>query len=453
VALVLYGGVSLAVYENGVSRCFYDLVRRRGVFDIVLELLDASAVVDVVTGTSAGGINGLFLAAALESGTEFAPSADLWRRLADLGELFREPKRSADIESLFDGEYLHQELFKAFEELCQVANPTYESPGEMDVFITGTDLDGHRRRYLDSLGAEIDDKEHRVVFHLEHRPGRKSLGISEAKTGVNPKKQAAILGTLARITASFPLGFPPVQGSALDAAVQQALNETSKILPTDESMFVEGRSFVDGGVLDNKPFGPALRAIFYRMPAGVVDRRLFYVEPDPVPFAGVPKKEHSPIAVGIAALTAIPGHEGIAEDLEQLLTHNQRVRWLAHLKDTLLQRLGQNAGGAAPPSSTYLQTRIDCVARSLVLSSDAVPSAGDYPKDATRVILLEGIRCELRKRIENTLGNIDPHTCILKHILAFEAGGGKSGPPVIPGSPDAVLRPRAPRDALSTRLL
>src|SRR5262249_33604279 len=89
VALVLYGGVSLAIYANGVTRCVYDLVRSRGVFAILCELLDASAVVDVVAGTSAGGINGLLLTAALESGAEFAPLADLWRRLGDLGTLLQ----------------------------------------------------------------------------------------------------------------------------------------------------------------------------------------------------------------------------------------------------------------------------------------------------------------------------------------------------------------------------
>lgn len=55
VALVLYGGVSLAVYENGVTRCFHDLVRGRGVFGLVLDMLEASATVDVISGTSAGG--------------------------------------------------------------------------------------------------------------------------------------------------------------------------------------------------------------------------------------------------------------------------------------------------------------------------------------------------------------------------------------------------------------
>ena len=71
VALVLYGGVSLAVYENGVVRCFYDLVKKKGIYGPLLEMLEADATVDVVAGTSAGGINGLMLGAALENGTDF----------------------------------------------------------------------------------------------------------------------------------------------------------------------------------------------------------------------------------------------------------------------------------------------------------------------------------------------------------------------------------------------
>ena len=32
IALALYGGVFLAIYENGVTRCFYDLVKEKGSF-------------------------------------------------------------------------------------------------------------------------------------------------------------------------------------------------------------------------------------------------------------------------------------------------------------------------------------------------------------------------------------------------------------------------------------
>jgi predicted acylesterase/phospholipase RssA len=100
IALVLYGGVSLAVYENGVSRCFYDLVKGNGVFKLLLKLLDAKAVVDVIAGTSAGGINGLLLAAALESGTDFTNTADLWLSQGDFGVLLGELKRTSKAESI-----------------------------------------------------------------------------------------------------------------------------------------------------------------------------------------------------------------------------------------------------------------------------------------------------------------------------------------------------------------
>jgi predicted acylesterase/phospholipase RssA len=408
VALVLYGGVSLAVYENGVTRCFYDLVHENGVFDILLRLLDAKAKVDVVSGTSAGGINGLFLAAALESGADFAPLADLWRQLGDLGALLPDPQHANEAEALLDGEYFHCELVKAFQTLCTVDDSCqHHHDSEMDVFITGTDLDGHARRYRDSLGNEIADKEHRVVFHLQHRPERKSLGVSKAKAQVDVNLQANILGAIARITASFPLGFPPVRGSELKPDVRKALGEIARQQTTTSGSFADGRFFVDGGVLDNKPFGPALRAIFYRMPGGVVDRRLFYVEPDPKPFVDpptlsrpastehrmspqrYPKPTHRPLAVGLASLTSIPGHEGIADDLESLLAHNQRVHWLLTLKKTLCKSAQLMQALASPPPLAYVQARIDCVVRSLVSNGDAVPSVRDYPQDKTREQLLD----------------------------------------------------------------
>lgn len=413
VALVLYGGVSLAVYENGVTRCFYDLVRGRGVFRILGELLDASAKVDVIAGTSAGGINGLFLAAALESGAEFAPLADLWRRLGDLGTLLRDSKHAAVAESLLDGDYFHSELIKAFEQLCRVKNREYESPGEMDVFITGTDLDGHARRYCDSLGNEISDKEHRVVFQLQHRPYRKSLGISEEKNKVDANQQAAILGTVSRITAGFPVGFAPVLASKLDSVVQEALERASRV------GFKVERSLVDGGVLDNKPFGPVLRAIFYRMPTSIVDRRLFYVEPDPVPFVDAPGKEHRPLAVGMESLTSIPGHEGIADDLERLIEHNQRVKWLSSLKDTLQGSTGKKVGAASDPSCLYLRSRIESVARSLVLAADGAPSVLNFPKDTKRSILLDQITKELIQRVGSDLQKLDPFDVLFQLRRAF----------------------------------
>ena len=43
--LVVYGGVSLAVYMNGVCREFYNAVRGRGVYKLIKALTDADIVV------------------------------------------------------------------------------------------------------------------------------------------------------------------------------------------------------------------------------------------------------------------------------------------------------------------------------------------------------------------------------------------------------------------------
>lgn len=403
IALVLYGGVSLAVYENGVTRCFYDLVRKRGVFKILLDLLSSTATVDVVTGASAGGINGLMLAAALESGREFSPLGNLWRRMGDMGRLIRKEGDADNAESLLDGEYFHEELVKCFQEVCK-ADPEYQSPGEMDVFVAGTDVDGHLRRYRDSLKREIDDKQHRVVFHLKHRPQRKCLGLPVAKSKANPDDQAKILGAIGRITASFPLAFPAVKGALLDENVCKALGSVSSLNK------IEKRTFVDGGVLDNKPFGPALRAMFYRMPEGIVNRRLFYVEPDPVPFKDEPKPNHSPVAIGIAALTSIPGHEGIADDLDKLLEHNERIRWLNLLREEIEQReVPEDITDAPQFSPAYISTRIECLARSLIIDCDGAPSVQDYPKSKRAIKTLEAVRSRIAQRIQGEISRLDKY--------------------------------------------
>ena len=117
IAIVLYGGVSLAVYENGVVRCFHDLLQKRGIFSVLLELLDADATVDVIAGTSAGGINGLMLAAALENGADFSTTADLWRKDGDFGRLLRDVGKADDADLLAWGDTLRQRYADCFKRI------------------------------------------------------------------------------------------------------------------------------------------------------------------------------------------------------------------------------------------------------------------------------------------------------------------------------------------------
>jgi patatin-related protein len=105
-ALVCYGGVSLAVYMHGVTKEIWHLARASranldgeeidgvaGVYRKLLEQIESEYTLrlrvlpDILTGASAGGINAIFLAQALYSGGSLEPVTDLWLKNADVSEL------------------------------------------------------------------------------------------------------------------------------------------------------------------------------------------------------------------------------------------------------------------------------------------------------------------------------------------------------------------------------
>ena len=57
--VVMYGGVSLAIYINGVSQEFFRAVQGKGIYKLLKRCFDTDIVVDIISGTSAGGINGI----------------------------------------------------------------------------------------------------------------------------------------------------------------------------------------------------------------------------------------------------------------------------------------------------------------------------------------------------------------------------------------------------------
>src|ERR1700746_2089535 len=86
--------------------------------------------------------------------------------------------------------------------------------------------------------------------------------------------------------------------------------------------------FVDGGVLDNRPFGWAIDTVTTSRPAeSEVDRRLLYLEPDPGGMSPTPGGEDpETLAAALGALTTIPRSEPILDDLLRVQEHNERVR-------------------------------------------------------------------------------------------------------------------------------
>jgi predicted acylesterase/phospholipase RssA len=74
-AVVMSGGVSLCVWMGGVALEVDRLRRRQPVYDEILHLIGSAVRVDIVSGTSAGGLNGVLLAAAVAYGSD--PTAEL----------------------------------------------------------------------------------------------------------------------------------------------------------------------------------------------------------------------------------------------------------------------------------------------------------------------------------------------------------------------------------------
>src|SRR5215210_6481460 len=99
-ALICYGGISLAVYMHGITKEVWRLARASRDFHageeagagldstgrVYRKLLEAIAkegglelrvLVDILTGASAGGINAIFLAEAISTGRSLDPLTDL----------------------------------------------------------------------------------------------------------------------------------------------------------------------------------------------------------------------------------------------------------------------------------------------------------------------------------------------------------------------------------------
>ena len=107
IALVCYGGVSLAVYMHGVTKEVWHLAcasrdyhggaastgKVSAVYRDLLEHVEERhgirlrVLPDIVTGASAGGINAVFLAQAIHSGHNLEPLTELWLANADVERL------------------------------------------------------------------------------------------------------------------------------------------------------------------------------------------------------------------------------------------------------------------------------------------------------------------------------------------------------------------------------
>jgi patatin-related protein len=368
--IVMYGGVSLAIYINGVATEMFNAVRGRGVYRLLKALTDADIVVDIISGTSAGGVNGVLLSYALCNDREFPATAMLWRDCGDIMKLMRSPKDSGEINSVLNSRgFYHPNLVRAFKEMPPCAQREEDVSGltELDLFVTGTDVQGNVYTVFDDQGHAIDVKDHRTVFQLTQRHGRKEpFRVAKNRTALpDAEARQQALAKLCRITSCFPVAFEPVvvEGTK-EAEAADALLRSWGRLPERRC------AFLDGGVLDNKPFSYTLREIFFRMADRKVRRTLFYVEPDPEQFEQ-PDKVVAPnvVEAALAALVSIPGYESIADDLKLIAERNSKIQVYDRLVNMLsvsAQSGDADSSGGAQDLSSYELLRL------LALSQRAV---------------------------------------------------------------------------------
>ncbi|MGP1680407.1 MAG: DUF3376 domain-containing protein, partial [Burkholderiales bacterium] len=199
---------------------------------------------------------------------------------------------------------------------------------EMDVFITSTDVDGRACSWVDAQGHSVDVKDHRAVFQLKFRDGRKN----DFAPDLGKFKHRA-LAKLSRMTSCFPAAFPPVRvvvnpksADDADRKYWAQWKEPDAMIARWGNLSKNDSYFLDGGLLNNKPFTYTTREIFYRLAERAVERKLFYIEPDPEIFdANAAATQVNVIQAVQRSLISIPGYESIADDLKLLSARNEKI--------------------------------------------------------------------------------------------------------------------------------
>jgi hypothetical protein len=168
----------------------------------------SSARVDVIAGTSAGGINGAALALAQSSRkADLSSLRELWTEQGRMDMLLRAPFEGHPT-SLLRGDYFLEQLHNA---MAQLATGYEHSGRPADLTLTTTLLTGAQDVTVDALGQRLRDVRYNGCFHFrEGAFERESVDAT-----------VAALALAARSSASYPVAFdatfvPAGAGSTTD---------------------------------------------------------------------------------------------------------------------------------------------------------------------------------------------------------------------------------------------
>ena len=151
-AVVMNGGVSLAIWIGGVANELNRLTQRglapSSGYGGLLDIVQSTARVDVISGTSAGGLNGAFLALATAYNQSLGPLGKLWAESGGLAELLRGPLDRHPPSLLKGDEYFLPRLRAAFDNIFPAGGRGYVNPADapLDLTITTSLMDGRVER-------------------------------------------------------------------------------------------------------------------------------------------------------------------------------------------------------------------------------------------------------------------------------------------------------------------
>jgi patatin-related protein len=384
-AVVMYGGVSLAIYIYGVTKELYSMVRATArkinnensylldvnelsetekIYRRLGEDLQTRFVIDILSGTSAGGINAIYLAKALSNAQSIDGLKGIWLDQGDIARLINDKKSEVEglgvknqPTSLLNSQRMYFHLLKALHEMdanlqIPVANGLSPFVNELDLYITATDIRGLTVD-LPVANARVHESRFRNVFRFHYSTQEAAGRETESETDAEKvysndfvKDNNPFLAFAARCTSSFPFAFEPMQLEDIKSVLQTETFEEYKYKPEIWSAFYKeyekagddfsARSFGDGGYLDNKPFSYATEALLRRRADQPVDRKLIYIDPSPEHPQNV-KAGEKPDAFQnvLAALLSIPRYEPIREDLERVIERNQLIHRVNNFIDQI----------------------------------------------------------------------------------------------------------------------
>ncbi len=393
-ALVLNGGVSLAVWMGGVAREIDALVRARDgaseqfrAYRPILGATRSHALVDVIAGTSAGGINGACLALSLANKFgKLDMLRDLWAEQGRMDNLLRPPFRGQPSSLLRGDEYFLPELTRAMRGLA--ADFSAVEGYSVDLTITTTLLSGATTVTTDGLGQLLPQRRHGASFQFSTKHRLDDFNDFDKD---NIAHTCARLGLASRCTAGFPFAFEPTfvpvemptrgrTAPANDeiggrpnmwrwASWAERSRMAAEYRPQAEDL---SRYAVDGGLLANTPTRQALDAID-RRPAGKPLRRamllVFPHAPRYDPAADPADRSAEPPSVAGAAsgLLGSLTSQGSLTFVEEIDSHNRRALGWRGGRERLLDNFTLDAiyRLVATGWEFYAATRIQAAALNL----------------------------------------------------------------------------------------